>query len=75
MLQRVNEETAKNEARMEMALDSVDTDSIKLEEEAEKLRAQELVNQFKLEMGMEGGGRNVESTTNTNTNPDLNKTT
>ena len=52
MLNRVNEQTAMNEARMEMALDSVDTDSFKLEEEAEKLRAQELVNQFKLEMNM-----------------------
>jgi phage shock protein A len=76
MLQRVNEETAKNEARMEMALDSVDTDSIRLEEDAEKLRAQELVNQFKLEMGMDGGGRNsVDAGGSTTTNPDLNKTT
>lgn len=76
MLNRVNEETAKNEARMEMALDSVDTDSIKLEEEAEKIRAQELVNQFKLEMGMDGGGRNnVDAGSSTTTNPDLNKTT
>jgi phage shock protein A len=76
MLQRVNEETAKNEARMEMALDSVDTESIKMEEEAEKIRAQELVNQFKLEMGMDSGGRNsVESGSGTTTNSDLNKTT
>lgn len=76
MLQRVNEETAKNEARMEMALDSVDTESIKIEEEAEKLRAQELVNQFKLEMGVDSGARNsVDSGSNTTTNPDLNKTT
>ncbi|MFM2375932.1 MAG: hypothetical protein RLZZ165_1029 [Bacteroidota bacterium] len=75
MLQRVNEETAKNEARMEMALDSVDTESIKLEEEADRLRAQELVNQFKLEMGVESSGRSVvEPSANTTTNPDLNKT-
>ena len=52
MLQKINEETALNEARMEMALDSVDTDTMKLEEEAEKIRADELVKQFKLEMGM-----------------------
>ncbi len=52
MVQRVNEQTAKNEARMEMALDSVDTDRFKLEEEAEKIRAQSLVDQFKREMGM-----------------------
>jgi phage shock protein A len=52
MINRVNEETAKNEARMEMALDSVDTESYKLEEQAEKIRAQSLVDQFKREMGM-----------------------
>jgi phage shock protein A len=52
MLNKVNEQTAKNEARMEMALESVDTDSLKLEEEAEKLRAQELVRQFKMDMNL-----------------------
>ncbi len=56
MIGRLNEQTAHNEARMEMALDSVDTEQYKLEEEAEKLRAMELVNQFKMEM--EGGGTN-----------------
>jgi len=53
MINRINEETAKNEARMEMALDSVDTDSFKIEEEAENIRAAELVKQFKVEMGMD----------------------
>lgn len=52
MLTRINEQTAKNEARMELALDSIDTQELEIEEEAEKLRAAELVNQFKLEMGM-----------------------
>ncbi|MCS6905280.1 MAG: PspA/IM30 family protein [Bacteroidia bacterium] len=51
MLRRINEETAKNEARVEMALDSIDTTSMKIEKEAEKLRAMELVKQFKMEMG------------------------
>ena len=55
MLTKINEQTAMNEARMEMALDSIDTESMKLEEEAEKIRANELVKQFKLEMGMETG--------------------
>jgi phage shock protein A len=53
MLNRINEETAKNEARMEMSLDSVDTDTFKIEEEAENLRAADLVKQFKTEMGMD----------------------
>ncbi|MDB4286109.1 PspA/IM30 family protein [bacterium] len=52
MLNKINEETALNEARMEMALDSVDTETMKLEEEAENIRAQDLVNQFKIDMGM-----------------------
>lgn len=56
MLNRINEQTALNEAKMEMALDSVDTESMKIDEEAEKIRAQELVNQFKLEMGIDSGG-------------------
>jgi len=51
MMNRLNEETAKNEARMEIALDSVDTETMEIEANAEKLRAQELVSQFKSEMG------------------------
>ena len=53
MITKINEETAKNEARMEMALDSVDTDTFKIEEEAENLRAADLVKQFKMEMGLD----------------------
>ena len=52
MVRRVNEQTAKNEARMEMALDSIDTESMQIEEDAQELEAAELVKQFKLEMGM-----------------------
>lgn len=53
MINKVNEQTAKNEARMEMALDSVDTESYEIEEEAENIRAADLVRQFKVEMGMD----------------------
>lgn len=52
MLTRIQEQTAKNEARMEMALDSIDTDALQIEEDAEQIRASELVKQFKLEMGV-----------------------
>jgi phage shock protein A len=52
MLNRIQEQTAKNEARMELALDSIDTQSLQIEEDAQKIRAHELVKQFKLEMGM-----------------------
>ncbi|MGA9524312.1 MAG: PspA/IM30 family protein [Myxococcaceae bacterium] len=53
MVRKVEEQTAVNEARMQMALDSVDHQTLSIEEEAEKIQAQELVKQFKLEMGLE----------------------
>lgn len=53
MLRKVEEQTAVNEARMSMALESVDTQSLKIEEEAEALQAAELVKQFKMEMGLQ----------------------
>jgi phage shock protein A len=52
MVRRIEEETAVNEARMEMAMGNVDQQKMKVEEEAEKLRAAELVKQFKTEMGL-----------------------
>ena len=55
MVNRLNEETAKNEARLELALDSVDSEALQIEEDAEELRAEEVVNQFKTEMGMSSG--------------------
>ena len=38
---------------MELALDSIDTEAMEIEANAEKLRAHELVKQFKAEMGKE----------------------
>ncbi len=52
MIQRIEEQTARHEARMELALDSVDQQAIRIEEDAEAIRAAELVKQFKLEMGI-----------------------
>ena len=52
MVRKIEETTAVNEARMEMAMGNVDQQKIKIEEEAEKLRANELVKQFKAEMGI-----------------------
>ena len=53
MLQKVQEQTAVNEARMDMAMSNVDTAGAQIEQDAEKIRAQELLKQFKAEMGME----------------------
>lgn len=52
MVRKVEEQTALNEARMDMALSNVDQQKIKIEEEAEKMHADELVKQFKIEMGL-----------------------
>jgi phage shock protein A len=52
MVRRIEEETAVNEARMDMAMGNVDEQRVKVEEEAEKMRAAELVKQFKAEMGL-----------------------
>lgn len=52
MVRKIEEQTALNEARMDMALSNVDQQKIKIEEEAEKLHADELVKQFKIEMGL-----------------------
>jgi phage shock protein A len=54
MVRRVEEQTAVNEARMDMALTNVDHQRFKIEEEAENIRASELVKQFKVEMGLMG---------------------
>jgi len=52
MVRKIEEETAVNEARMDMALSNVDQQKIKIEDEAQKLQASELVKQFKIEMGL-----------------------
>lgn len=53
MLNRINEETAKNEARMELALGNVDTDELEIELNADQLRASEIVKKMKAKMSSE----------------------
>jgi phage shock protein A len=52
MVRKIEEMTAVNEARMDMAMSNVDQQKVKIEEEAQKLQANELVKQFKIEMGL-----------------------
>jgi phage shock protein A len=52
MVRKIEETTAVNEARMDMAMSNVDQQKIKIEDEAEKMQASELVKQFKIEMGL-----------------------
>jgi len=61
MLQKIQEQTAVNEARMDMALSNVDTQGMQIEEEAEKIRASELLKQFKQEMGLAEAGAPAEA--------------
>lgn len=60
MISRINEQSAKNEARMEIALDSIDTKTMEIEANAEKIRAHELVEQFKMEMGESSGSISID---------------
>lgn len=57
MLTRLNEQTARNEARVEIALDSIDTKSLEIEIDAEKMRAADLVSQFKREMAKDSDAK------------------
>jgi phage shock protein A len=57
MINRINEQTAKNEARMELALDSIDTETMEIEANAERMRAHEIVEQMKNEMGGVSDGK------------------
>jgi phage shock protein A len=52
MVRKIEETTAVNEARMDMALTNVDQQKLKIDDDAEKLQASELVKQFKIEMGL-----------------------
>jgi phage shock protein A len=52
MVRKIEETTAVNEARMDMAMSNVDQQKIKIDDEAEKMQASELVKQFKIEMGL-----------------------
>jgi phage shock protein A len=52
MVRKVEEMTAVNEARMDMAMGNVDQQKMKIEEDAQNIQAGELVKQFKIEMGL-----------------------
>ena len=59
MLRKIEEQTAVNEARMEMALEGVDHQRVQIEESAQDIQARELVKQMKLEMGLHEGPAQV----------------
>src|SRR5262249_16125397 len=52
MVRKIEEMTAVNGGRMDMAMGNVDQQKMKIEEEAQNIQAGELVKQFKIEMGL-----------------------
>src|ERR1700758_5350381 len=52
MVRKIEETTAVNEARMDMAMSNVDQQKIKIDDEAENLQAAELVKKCKMEMAL-----------------------
>ena len=63
MVRKVEEMTAVNEARMDMAMGNVDQQKMKIEEEAQNIQAGELVKQFKIEMGLASPSSSTASAT------------
>lgn len=54
MVKRIEKDSAISEARLDMAITKGDKDKANIEADAEKIRAAELVKQFKIEMGAGG---------------------
>lgn len=52
MMQKLREKTAMAEGKLQMAVESVDMREIELEKRAERIEAQELLKQFKVEWGI-----------------------
>lgn len=52
MVRKLEEQAAYDSARLDMALDNMDVEGAQIEEAAEEIRAGELLEQFKLEMGL-----------------------
>ena len=65
MIRKIEEESAMSEARLDLALGKVDSDKMKIEEDANKMRAEELVRQFKVEMGMSTAPQSESDSQNT----------
>jgi phage shock protein A len=63
MIRKVQEMTAVNEARMDMAMGNVDEQKMKIEEDAQKIQSDELVKQFKIEMGLASPSSSTASAT------------
>ncbi len=53
MVRRLQEKAAQYEARLEIALDSVDTSRLKIEEEMERIQAKDSLSRLKAELGLE----------------------
>ena len=52
MIRKIEEKVAKAQARLEMAMESKNIDQLQIEREAEKLRAEDTLRQFEIELGL-----------------------
>ncbi|MDP8224718.1 MAG: PspA/IM30 family protein [Candidatus Lernaella stagnicola] len=55
MIDRIEQESALNQARLEMALDNIDVHSMEIEREAQEIQANEILKQFEMELGLTDG--------------------
>ena len=64
MVEKLRAQSAESEGRLAMAVESVDMKSIELEERARKLEGQEILKQFKIDLGMadKSGGQDAGKT-------------
>ncbi len=68
MVKRIERDGAVADAKLDMALSKGDKDKAKIEAEAEKMRAAELVKQFKIEMGATGSSAGTTATSESTQN-------
>ena len=61
MVRKLEEQAAYDSARLDMALENMDVAGAQIEEAAEEIRAGELLEQFKLEMGLDSAGAEAET--------------
>ncbi len=68
MVKRIERDGAVADAKLDMALNKGDKDKVKIEAEAEKMRAAELVKHFKIEMGATGSSAGATETSESTQN-------
>lgn len=69
MVRRLQEKAAQYEARLELAIESIDTSRLKIDEEMERIQAQESLNRLKAELGLMEERDTLQTSTDTPSSP------